>query len=91
MKPFMHGSDSLENTHIQQVRVNFGSSSNGSCLRREEPHHSGVALVTRSMYFFMASSFDVPFKAFQASHFARASSCTAQGWEPVTSPSVACL
>lgn len=33
----------------------------------------------------------VPFRSFHASHLARASNCTAHGWEPVTSPAVACL
>ena len=50
----------------------------------------GEAASTKATYSFIASSLDLPLTAFHASHLARASSCTAHGWLPVTSPTVAC-
>ena len=47
-------------------------------------------LVTMAIYCDIASSLDMPFTLFHASHLARASICTAHGCDPSTSPTVAC-
>ena len=45
----------------------------------------------KAMYAAMASGLDMPLRLAQASHFARAVTCMAQGWGVVLSPTVTCL